>query len=117
MQAFRPSNHLCFTFLLPAPPQFLNQAPPGAQQLTRPDLSNVPHFGHIIELVIVGVMDGVLTDAMIGVLGIKARLGNGRSGIGRRNTNWRVGVPSVVSEVGVDVHAVCDIEPELPTNM
>jgi len=45
---------------LPAPPQFLNQAPPGAQQLTLPDFLDVPHFGHFIVLAIVEVMAGVL---------------------------------------------------------
>ena len=45
---------------MPAPPQFLNQAPPGAQQLTLPDFLNVPHFGHVIVLAIVEVMAGVL---------------------------------------------------------
>ena len=48
MQAATPSDHIRPTFLLPAPPQFLNQAPPGAQQLTLPDFRNVPHFGHFI---------------------------------------------------------------------
>ena len=64
-----PSDHLCSTSLLPGPPQFLYQAPPGAQQLTRPDFSNVPHFGHVIALATVGVMDGVL----IGVLLMSSR--------------------------------------------
>ena len=43
-------------FLLPTPPQFLNQAPPGAQQLTRPDFLNVPHLEHVIVLAIIDVM-------------------------------------------------------------
>ena len=75
-QAFRPSNHLCSTFLLPGLPQFLYQAPPGAQQLTRPDFSNVPHFGHVIISAIVKVMDGVL----IGVLVMSSRSMIGRCG-------------------------------------
>ena len=65
LQAIMPSNHLCFTFLLPDPPQFLYQAPPGAQQLTRPNFSNVPHFGHVLVLAIVGVMDGVLAGILV----------------------------------------------------
>ena len=68
-QASTPSNHLCSTFLLPAPPHFLYQPPPGAQQLIRPDFSNVPHFGHIIVSATVGVMDGV----PIGVLLMSSR--------------------------------------------
>ena len=59
-QASTPSNHLYFTFLFLVAPHFLYQAPPGAQQLARPDFSNVPHFGHVIVWTIVGVMDGVL---------------------------------------------------------
>ena len=88
-QAFTPSNHLCSTFLLPAPPQFLNQAPPGAQQLTRPDFSNVPHFGQLIVLAIVEVTAGVLTDVVIGVCSISSRSGNG----------WRVTYSRVVRVV------------------
>ena len=65
----------------PVLPQFLYQAPPGAQQLTLPDLRNVPHFGHDIVLAIVEVMAGVLTDVVIGVLPMSSR-----SGIGRRGT-------------------------------
>ena len=48
-------------FLLPAPPQLLYQAPPGAQQLTLPDLRNVPHFGHATALATVEVAGGVRT--------------------------------------------------------
>ncbi len=74
--ASTPSNHLCWTFLLPVPPQFLYQAPPGAQQLTLPDFSNVPHFEHIIVLAIVEVMAGILTDVAIVVRNISSRSGN-----------------------------------------
>ena len=82
-QAATPSSHLWSTFLLRAPPQFLNQAPPGAQQLFLPDFSNLPHLGHVIGLAIVEVMAGVLTDVVaIGILTI-----NSRSGIGRRDTS------------------------------
>ena len=78
LQAATPSNHLWSTFLLRAPPQFLNQAPPGAQQLYLPDFSNVPHLGHVIVLVTVEVTAGsVLTDVAIGVLTISSRSGNG----------------------------------------
>ena len=78
LQAATPSNHLWLTFLLRAPPQFLNQAPPRAQQLFLPDFPNVPHIGHIIGLVIVEVMAEVLTDVVVGVLTISSRPGNGR---------------------------------------
>ena len=82
LQAFTPLDHLCSTFLLPTPPQFLNQAPPGAQQLTLPDLRNVPHLGHVIARSILEVMDDVLTDVLtdvlIGVLAISSRSDIGR---------------------------------------
>ena len=91
-----PSIHLCSIFLFPAPPQFLNQEPPGAQQLTRPDLSNVPHFGHVIILTIIVVMAGVLTDVVIDVCTISSR-----SGSGRRVACLRV--TCVVVDVGADV--------------
>ena len=58
VQAVTPSNHLWSKILLRTPPPFLNQAPPGAQQLSLPDFSNVLHFGHVISLP--GVMDVVL---------------------------------------------------------
>ena len=67
--------------MLPAPPQFLYQAPPGAQQLTLPDFLNVPHFRHVILLMIADVMNDVLTGVVIGVLTMSSR-----SGIGRRDT-------------------------------
>ena len=77
LQAATPSDHLWLTFLLWTPPQFLNQAPPGAQQLFLPDFSNLPHLGHVIGLVIVEVMAGVLTEVAIGVLTISSRSGIG----------------------------------------
>jgi len=63
---------------LSAPPQLLNQAPPGAQQLILPDVANVPHFGHVIAFAIVEVIAGVLTDVVIGLFTISSRSGNGR---------------------------------------
>ena len=65
-QASSPSNHMWSAFLLPAPPQFLYQAPPGAQQLTLPDFLNVPHFGHIMLLVEAMRRVLVLTGLVIG---------------------------------------------------
>ena len=47
VQASMPSNQLCSASLLPAPPQFLYQVPPGAQQLTRADFLKVAQCGHI----------------------------------------------------------------------
>ena len=79
LQAATPSNHL---FLLPAPPQVLYQAPPGAQQLILPDFPNVPHFGHVIVLAIVELMADALSDVAIDAV-LKM---SSRSGIGRRET-------------------------------
>ena len=36
--------------MLPALPQFLYQAPPGAQQLRLPDFLTTPHLGHALLL-------------------------------------------------------------------
>ena len=66
-------------FLFAAPPQFLYQAPPGAQQLTRPDFANVPHFGHIVLLGIVDVKAEELPTVVI-----RERTISSRSCIGRR---------------------------------
>ena len=85
----------------PTPPQFLNQAPPGAQQLTLPDLRNVPHLGHPLVRPIVEVTDGVL----IGFLTMSPRLGFVRLGA------------FLVTGMGADVHAVRDIDPGDPVNM
>ena len=48
LQASTPSSQLWPNLLSLAPAQFLYQAPPGAQQLTRPDFLNVPQLGHIV---------------------------------------------------------------------
>ena len=66
----------------------------------------MPHFGHVIVLAVTEVMDGVLTDVLIGVLAMSSR-----SGIGRRDRYWRV--PCVV----VDGHTVRDMDPGEPSNM
>ena len=76
LQASTPSDHLWSTFMLPAPPHLLNQAPSGAQQLTLPDFLNVPHFGHVIVLGIVEVTAGV-RDVAVVVRNISSRSGNG----------------------------------------
>ena len=67
LHASAPSSQLCSIFLLPAPPQFLYQAPPGAQQLTRPDFLNMPQVGHVITA---ETTTGVISDVVIGVLAI-----------------------------------------------
>ena len=103
-QALSPSNHLWRTFPLLAAPQFLNQAPPGAQQLTRPDFSNVPHFGHTVVLVIVGLMDSVLVRG--------ALVMSSRSMVGGRDTYRRM-----TPGVGSDTQTVRDIDPGEPANM
>ena len=118
-------------FLWLTPPQFLNQAPPGAQQLTLPDFANLPHLRHVIVLAIVEVIAGVLT--------ISSRSGTGRrdrkssiercrfavvvmeSSIGRFRFAVVVAVVVVVVVVAVDVdcdaHAVRGIDPYEPSNM
>ena len=99
VQASMPSDHLCTAFLLPEPPQFLYQAPPGAQQLALPDFTKVPHFRHVTVLTIIEVGVEVLTDVVIGVRKISSR-----SGIGRRFTYSRVdgsGAASVSESVPV----------------
>ena len=77
LQASTPSIQLCSAFSISAPPHFLYQSPPGAQQLTRPDFSNVPHFEHVMVLANVGVMNSGLTEILVM---------SSRSGIGRRDT-------------------------------
>ena len=71
------------------PPRFLYQAPSGAQQLARPDFLNVPHFGHVISLLVVMANVLVLTGVVIG-----ARTISSRSGIGRRDA-YRCAVAEV----------------------
>ena len=117
LQASMPSNHLCSTFPFPDPPHFLYQAPLGAQQLNRPDFSNVPHFGHVIVLMIVVVIDGVLAGVLVmmssrslfsvtGPRKKKIRC----SGFGRRDTCRR-------SVAFAESHPVCDIPPGDPSNI
>ena len=73
LQASTPSSQLWSNFLLPAPPpQFLYQAPPGAQQLARPDVLNIPQFEHIVT----GAMTPSVTsvsDLTLGVLATRHR--------------------------------------------
>ena len=104
LHAFAPSDHMWSTLLLPRPPQFLNQAPPGAQQLTLPDFRNVPHLGHVILRSIAEVIDGVLTNVLLGFLTTSSR-----SGSGRRDA-YCPGA-GVVTSVVADVHAAHRIVP------
>ena len=68
LQASTPSSQLCSVFPLLVAPQFLYQAPPGAQQLTRPDFLNVPQSGHFL---IAKATPGTVVDIVIGVLAIR----------------------------------------------
>merc|ERR1719331_1174570 len=86
-----PSDHPWSTFLLPIPPQFLNQVPPGAQQLTLPDFLNVPHLGHVI------------------VLAIVARTISSRLRVDLRRAGYR--------RVGSGAQVSRDIDPDEPSNM
>ena len=61
----------------------------------------MPHLGH--AFVTVEVMADALTGVAIGVLTISSRSGNGCVG-------------SVVIGVGADVHSVCAIDPDVPSN-
>ena len=60
---------------LPLAPQLLNQAPPGAQQLSLPDFFKVPHLVHVLEVTVVAaafvevleatVVAAVLVEALV----------------------------------------------------
>jgi len=97
-------------FLLPNPPQFLNQAPPGAQQLTLPDLRNVPHLGHVLVRSIAKEIYDVLSAVLVGILTMSSR-----SGIFRCDT-WREGYRRVAG-VETGVHTAGKIDPDEPLNM
>ena len=58
LHACMPSYHVCWSLALPAPPQFLNQEPPRAQQLIFPDFEIVAHSRHALPMVVV-VRSGV----------------------------------------------------------
>ena len=90
LQTSVPSDQLWPTLVSPSAPQFLYQAPPGAQQLTRPDFMNVPQFGH-------NVAANATPDVAFGVFPFCHRASH-RSD----------------DEAG---HAARDIDPEEPTNM
>ena len=52
LQASMPSAHVWSNFGSPASPQFLNQAPPRAQQLCLPDFLVIPHLVQVSMLVV-----------------------------------------------------------------
>jgi len=56
--AWMPSSHVCSKFS--EFPHFLNQEPPGAQQLRLPDFVLVPHLGHTRPIAV--VIGSVVTD-------------------------------------------------------
>ena len=104
-QVFTPSDHVCAAFPWPEVPQFWNQAPPGAQQLTLPDFLKVPHFEHAMILRIPEAMTGVLAEMDTGNLATSSRSGNGR-----RVTCWLV-----TTMIGTQTDR--DIDPGDPRNM
>ena len=64
LQVCTPSTHVCSVLKLPLVPQFLNQAPPGAQQLSLPDFLMTAHLGHT-EAILVTVTAGVDMQTLI----------------------------------------------------
>ena len=58
LQACAPSTHVWSVSELPLIPQFSNQAPPGAQQLSLPDFLRAAHLGHM-GVIFVAVTAGV----------------------------------------------------------
>ena len=59
-----PSYHVCWNAVLPVAPQFPNQEPPRAQQLSLPDFAMVPHVRHT-ELMVVIVAANVCIRGII----------------------------------------------------
>ena len=57
LHVWMPSYHVWSSFVSRALPQFLNHEPPWPQQLLLPDVSMVPHLGHV-ELISVVVCAG-----------------------------------------------------------
>ena len=68
LQVWMPSNQVWPKLELPELLQFLNQAPPGAQQLGRPDFLKMPHLEQLLmviaaevlvaEAIVVGAAEG-----------------------------------------------------------
>ena len=57
LQACTPSTHVCSVLELPLVPQFPNQAPPGAQQLSLPDFLMEAHLGHMGAILVSVTVD------------------------------------------------------------
>ena len=66
LHALIPSAHVWPNFLSPISPQSLNQAPPWAQQLRLPDLVKVPHFMHLLLLLLLAPPIGDVLTVMSG---------------------------------------------------
>ena len=95
---------MCSAFALPAlPPQFLYQAPPGAQQLALPDFLNVPHFGQAASLTEAMPSVFMLVGAEV-VSTISFRLEIDRKG-------------DTYCRVVVKLHPCDEIDPNAPVNM
>ena len=70
----------------------------------------MPHFGHVVVLAVIGVMDRML----IGVLAMSSLSGIGRCDMYSCVTGV---VAGEVAGEGTDVHVVHDINPYEPLNM
>ena len=75
LQTSTPSDQLYSTPASTATPHFLNQAPPGAQQLSLLECLNVPHFAHATVLVIADILNALVTDVLNDVFAINSRSG------------------------------------------
>ena len=64
-QACMPSTHVCSVLELPLAPQLLNQAPPGAQQLSLPDFLMITHLGHTGAILVVAGTASIDTQTLI----------------------------------------------------
>ena len=62
LQAYMPSYQVCWSLVLPAPPQLLNHEPPRPQQLLFPDFAMMPHLGHTEVMVVVVAGGGFYAD-------------------------------------------------------
>ena len=75
LQAWMPWNHVWSNFESPRSPQFLNQAPPEAQQLSLPDFSRVPHLGHAPSMAIFEVLVAVVLAVGASGVGVPVAVG------------------------------------------
>ena len=75
LHAWMPSSHVCSEFS--EFPHFLNQEPPGVQQLSLPELFLVPHLGHtrpVADVIGSVVTDDVSVPTVIGIRGLILRV-------------------------------------------